>query len=283
MISSLFVPIGQIPATFWGVIVGSFLSLGGVIISNRANDHRLRAQLEHDRKLKTRERELSLRTELYLAAADAIASGIDALAKFSDLATPPNRVTAEYSAKASAISKVYVIAGDETMAALTALVDSLSTAFLRLHAKRLPLLGKQQQMQALGEQLRIFQSECSNLLELMKQHNLKGDPDQRRWDVIQQNFQFEQKRIADTSNMMNSLGSALYTDNLSFMQECVVETSKIRRLLIPALTAVRKELELPFDKDGVVAVFEESIKMQERLIADFINQIGPSREGGANP
>ena len=54
-------------------------------MTNRASDRRLRAQLDHDRELKARERELSLRNDVYLAAAEAVSAGFYAVARFADL------------------------------------------------------------------------------------------------------------------------------------------------------------------------------------------------------
>jgi len=66
--SQLLALIERIPATFWGVVIGSFFSLGGIVIANRANDRRLREQLKHDREMRNRDRELSLRKDVYLSA-----------------------------------------------------------------------------------------------------------------------------------------------------------------------------------------------------------------------
>jgi len=58
-----------IPATFWGVVIGSLFTLTGVYLTNRASDRRLRSQLQNDRELKNREREMTFRKETYAAAA----------------------------------------------------------------------------------------------------------------------------------------------------------------------------------------------------------------------
>ena len=95
----ILVLIEKIPASFWGVVVGSFLSLGGVVVSNRANDRRLCQQLAHDRELKNRERELSLRKDIYLSAAEAIATGINSLGSFANLDISNDKLTAAYIEK----------------------------------------------------------------------------------------------------------------------------------------------------------------------------------------
>src|SRR5260370_42287479 len=66
--------LGDIPATFWGVVVGSLFTLAGIYLTNRANDHRLRV-----------EREMTFSKETYAVAAEASSVSISYLAKFSDL------------------------------------------------------------------------------------------------------------------------------------------------------------------------------------------------------
>ena len=75
-LSKLLVLVREIPATFWGVVFGSFFTLVGIKLTNRANNQRLQAQLSHERELQKKERELSLRREVYLTAVEAMSAGI---------------------------------------------------------------------------------------------------------------------------------------------------------------------------------------------------------------
>jgi len=63
------------------VLAGSFFSLGGVWLSNRNSARNLKAQLDHDRDIRAKEREMSMRKDIYLAAPEAIAAGYYAVAK----------------------------------------------------------------------------------------------------------------------------------------------------------------------------------------------------------
>src|SRR5271170_4533194 len=90
----------RIPPAFWGVVVGSFFSLGGVALTNRANDKRLRVQLAHDRELKNRDRALAVRKDVYLAATEAIQAGFMSVYKFANLEIPLEKVAEEYLEKA---------------------------------------------------------------------------------------------------------------------------------------------------------------------------------------
>lgn len=109
----------KIPAAFWGVVIGSFFSLGGIMIANRANDRRLREQLRHDREMRNRDRELSLRKDVYLSVAEAVLAGIAVIGRIADLEIPNNKVMEAYADKSPAIAKAHVIANERTVEALT--------------------------------------------------------------------------------------------------------------------------------------------------------------------
>lgn len=266
----------EIPATFWGVVVGSFFSLGGVVVSNRANDRRLRQQLAHDRELKNRDREFTLRKDIYLAAAEAIATGINSLGSFANLDIPNDKLTASYIDKSSSIAKVHVIAQKDTAKAIAKLTGELGLAYLRLFARRLPLLAEKQRIAMLKEQMDAFGRERDRMLELMKQYNLSGENDRRRWDIIEKNFNFEQQRIDETINEHDNLAAVLYAKQIELITDCIGETTKLSRLIAPVLAVVRTELEMPFDEASYVAVIEESIMHQKAAVAEFIKQVQSS-------
>ncbi len=273
ILSELLSLLDKIPATFWGVVVGAFLSLGGVVLTNRANDRRLRAQLVHDRDLRNRERELSLRKEIYLAAAEAVSAGLAAVGRFANLDIPHDQLAEEYLKKSPSIAKVHVIATEETARAVAALTGELSIAYLRLSAKRFPLIAHKQHLAFLAEQMVAFARERDRMLELMKQYNLQGQVDQRLWDVIKNSFEFEQERITDVAKNHSELAAALYAKQLEYAQGCMAEVIRLSRLQLPALAAVRRELELPIDEDAYSKVMEDGLKKQEASVRDFLAEV----------
>ncbi len=93
-----------IPASFWGVVVGSFFSIAGVAITNRASDRRLRAQLEHERESKTKDREMALRKEVFLSAAEAVSAGMNSIGQFTNFDISNDQVTQPYVEKAPAMA-----------------------------------------------------------------------------------------------------------------------------------------------------------------------------------
>ena len=82
----------KIPATFWGVVVGSFLTLCGIYLTNRSSERRLRLQFDNDRALQNRAREMTFRKDIYLAVAEAVTVGINTLPRFADLSISDNQL-----------------------------------------------------------------------------------------------------------------------------------------------------------------------------------------------
>lgn len=276
ILSELLTLIEKIPATFWGVVVGSFFSILGVALTNRASDRRLRTQFSHERELKTKDREMMLKKEIYLAATEAIAAGTNAIGRFANLDLKNDQITEEYIEKAPAISKVHVIAKIKTVQAIVNLTGELGATFLLLFSKRFKLMAELSQIRSLESQMAEFGKERDLILEMIKQYNIEGIIDDRRWQVLQGNFDFEQKKVNDALTRYTDLGKSLFPKQLEFMRECISETARLGALLIPALIAVREELELPFDEDAYRQVVEQGISKQEQAVDAFILKFMPT-------
>lgn len=280
MLADLIHLLESVPATFWGVVFGSLLSLGGVALTNRASDRRLRAQFEHERMQKAKEREMALRKEVFLAAAEAVAAGMNAISRFSNLDLPNDQITSDYIEKSPAIAKVHVIAKAETIQAMVSFTGELGALFLKLIAKRFELMGDRSAIALIDSQVADFGKERDRILELIKQQNIEGVVGDRRWNVLQGNFDFERKRINEALTRRAQLVETLQPKHLEFMRDCVHHTSVLGRLLVPALSAIRAELELPFDDDSYQKLVSESMARQQQAIDEFIMQFMP---GAARP
>jgi hypothetical protein len=188
---------------------------------------------------------------------------------------PNDQLTAAYVNKSPSIAKVYVVAQNDTTKAFANLAGELGAAYLRLFARRFPLLVEKQRIAVLKEQMNAFGQERTRMLELMKQHNLSGENDKRKWDIILGNFNFEQQRIDETIKESDDLAAVLYAKQIEFMTDCISEATKLSRLIVPALVAIRKELEMPLDEASYVTVIEESIMHQKAAVSEFIKQVQP--------
>lgn len=240
----------EIPATFWGVVFGSFFSILGVWLTNRSSTARLLHQFEHERLVKTKDRELSLKKEIYLDAAEAVSAALSSLSNLADLDIPNDKVMDRYTQRSPALAKVQVVGSLEAVQALQALTSEQSSHVLRLFAVRHKLLAERRAITELDTQNAQFQREVERFLEMMKQHNINGVIDPKRWSVLENNFEFEHKRVTDGIERRSALAKQLAVKHLQFMKECSEAVISLSARVIPLLIAVRKELELPLEVES---------------------------------
>ena len=269
-----------IPPTLWGIFFGSLISIVTVLITNSASDKRMKAQFENERETKTREREMTLRKEVYLNAAEAVAAGMNAISRFANLDLPNDQITNDYVIKSPAISKVHVIGNAEVVQAIVTFTSELGVTFLALFAKRYELMIEKNQITILDQQIVQLGKSRDSILEMIKQYNIEGIDNQRRWKVLQDNFEFEQNRVQEYSDNRKALFDKLYPKQLDLMRECVKHTTTLSKTLIPVLLTVRDELELPLDEASYRQVMQIGIANQELAINQFVDKFMPNPSQG---
>lgn len=273
----------QIPSSFWGIVFGSIISLGGVFLTNRAGDRRLSAQFEHERLQKTKDREMALRTEVFLDAAEAISAGMKAISRISNLDLTNDQIIGDYSEKSPAIAKVHVIANSETIESIAHFVSELESLYLRLFARRFVLVSEKNDIQLIDNQVAEFGKERDRFLEMIKQYNIEDAADPRRWKVLQDNFQFEQDRITNNLSHRAELVEKLRPKHLEFLRDCVNESALLSMLIVPVLKAVRTELELQFDDHTYRTLLNESASKLQHAIEDFMMNVAPTADLSLDP
>lgn len=263
----------EIPATFWGVVIGSLFTLTGIYFTNRASDSRLRLQLQNDRELKNREREMTFRKDTYAAAAEAITVSMGALSKFSDLSFSLKEISATYLEKSPVLAKVNLVAGEDTIRALANFGTEFTGAFFRLTQQRMILSILQEQIAVKVALVKGFEKTRDAMIELMRHHNIDGSQDARRFEAIQKNYEFEAGRIATTNQELQRMIAELFAKHIPFSKECFVETIRVNRPLIPLLVAARMELELSISKEQYAEILYQTQSKLEGQFDEFIQNI----------
>jgi hypothetical protein len=265
--------LGKIPASFWGVVVGALFPLLGIFFTNRANNRRLSLQLQNDRELKNREREMTFRKDTYAAAAEAIAASMSVLSKLSELSFSLKEVSATYLDTSPILAKVNLVAGEDTIRALANFGTEFARAFPRLAQQRMVLSILQEQIAVKVALVKDFEKTRDAMIELMRHHNIEGTQDVRRFEAIQKNFEFEAGRIATTHQEILQMTAELYAKHGPFAKQCFVESNNISRLLVPLLVAARMELELSFSKEKYAEILHQTYSNLEGNLDEFLQNI----------
>ena len=273
IMEAFFALVKSIPGAVWAAIFASILTLSGVLVTNRANYKRMKEQLLHDAEERDKERKMDLRRQVYLEVAEAITANYTILNRFPDLTVTDSDLSKQFSNSAVSISKVNVIGSDRTIKAVSDLSLAISRKYLELTAKRLPLVQRQQEINMQNRFLTQSAAERDRMIELMKEYNLQGSEDKRLWNVINNNFEFEKKRCDEFIAKINELRRINSQGQIQLSLECFEASKEISKFFIPAISAVREEMGIPFDADSFRKVLEGSWKLSQQSVSEFFNRI----------
>ena len=127
-------------------------------------------------------------------------------------------------------AKVNLIAEKKAVLALANFLVQISSTFTRLMVSRAPLSTLIDEINLKTELIKGCERTRDEMLTLMQQHNIEGDQDMRRFEVLRKNFDFEAKRIADFDGERQLLQAELEGKKVGFIKECfgeVKSTSKV--------------------------------------------------------
>jgi hypothetical protein len=279
--TQIFELLSEIPATFWGVLAGSALSLGGVLLQNRATEKRLRSQFLHEHELRRRDRELALRKDVYLDVAEAISIAISTITNFANFDIPNDDVMGKYREKVGTVAKVQVIGTEATLKSLSSFMGAVNSAIFQLTPIRVGLVRKKQEIATLDVQINKGLQEQGRWLEMLKQYNLEGKIDPPKWNAIESNYKFETGRLDElTKNRHESLKS-LQVEQLAFLGQCVEESLKVIPFLPSLISAVRVELDIPISEPAIANIFGANAEQLRTLFEDLQEKIRVLTESAA--
>jgi hypothetical protein len=250
------------PAASWAVIG----TLGGVILANHAALKRLKAQFANDQRLRVVERAHALRREVYLTATEAVAASMGSIGRFADLNIPDRDLSQVITERMPDVAKVQMVGNIDVVRKTLVVVTELSAAVLRLSAKRMALTLLKQQAGLQEQEVSRSSKAIDVLLEMWRSLNISRAFDQRRQEAIAGNIEFQQKSNAEATQRRAEIEKELIERHLSYVRECVTEVQALGRLTVPALVALRRELDLHIDENGFA---EAAQAAQEKQMADL--------------
>lgn len=261
----------QIPDVIWAAAFASLITFIGVILTNRNSRNQVSEQLEHDAMQRNREREMKLRQDIYIRASEAIARSQNILNRLADLNLSEQEISAEFAVDGAALAKAQVVCTNETVQTISSFQQELASAYLELILKRANLINQKNSIDLLSGFVDKSQTEQDRLLALMKQLNLEGNADQRIWDVVNKNFEFEQVQHAKYSQERRELWNKQNKEHISFAELCFQRFVEVSKLVPPTIFAMRKELELPIDREAYLAGFNQNLDRSIKTLQSFLD------------
>lgn len=263
--------IESIPPAFYGVLIGSLLTIIGVSLTNISNTKRLRIQHEHEVAIRNKERDLNMRREVYMDAMEAISAGITAISRFSELSETPEALMQSYSSLSSKLGKVTIVGQNQTIEALANFQLEVNGAFLRMSAKRDKFDANLRQSKTLEAEIEVLKENLNYLTKQLTQAKVNQQQD------LVQRFQSEvnvlQDELVDLQIKEEEIGNQLMRTVTNLVQTSMAEVSGLNKLLVPLISLMRTELELPFNSEHFAQILQKGNDELEAYMASFFNEI----------
>lgn len=262
--------IARIPTEVWAAIAGAALALGGVLLTNRNNRQQLVASLEHDSEQRNRERELALKRDIYVPAAEGVNRLVRLIYSMNDLDLSNDQLVLEQKEASTAIARLQVVASNELIQATNVFMHAFNLAYMEMILKRAPLIDNKIKMDLVEGVLKNVNQDQDRLIEYMRQANLSGSPDQNAMNMLNRSFEYGQTRRTELSAQHQKLWVEQGHARLTLSDACFSEGVKLSNLVPPMLFAARRELEMPIDEAVYLVQHDAYMQKAKDAFSSFL-------------
>lgn len=259
----------EIPETVWAALLGSFLTLLGVVLTNRHHRSVQLAQLEHESRERDKQRKFDARAEVYLAAAAEMTKAQQALGNLSNLDFSKENIGELLSGFLGASNQAILIARDDTAEAINEFLSTFFIAFFYLLPRISPLHDAKVDRDIQDNLYQAYHSETKRILAIMTHINETRNYDAVDWDALDRNLQFNQAKMQEAAELRDKAWGEINRLNLQFMNDVTNQAQNIARAVLPALVAMRADLDISTDTTLYQEKLEKRLELMNRLIEEF--------------
>ncbi|MDH3975513.1 MAG: hypothetical protein OEV42_14645 [Deltaproteobacteria bacterium] len=224
-------------------------------------------------KLSEIEREKNIKKEVFLEAIVAINRSHTLVARLIDININTKELFSTDEEDGGSIAKIQIVGSEKTVKATTKLMDSIATAKLALMLDRTKLVERAKTIELLEKYRTNTSDEIDNYISMLKNMNLEGIKDKRRWDIINNNIEFEKEERDKFDKDINEYSMTQQKEHLEFTKKSLGYYFEISSLIPDAVLSARDELNLKISTKAYLDIHQDSIAKGKRVFDDFIDNI----------
>lgn len=247
--------ISQIPNVIWSAIIASLLTFLGVMWTNKGNERRQIALLEHEKEKFQLEQKLALKKEVFLNLASSFADVLGIIPKLMDLNFSEKDINEQLSDHSGIIAKSYLAAKENSVAEILNYSSETTETFLNLMKERNILMDHKKAIEIYQEMVDSANTEKNRILSMMKEFNLQGRNDKHTFDYLDESYKLQEDIIKSSNENIKEQKSILKPLHINYSKKCIEEHGRLLSLLPPMTIALRNEL----DNDGDSEVFIDAL------------------------
>jgi hypothetical protein len=256
---------------------GAAIALFGVWLANRYSRESLRTQLAEAAKEATRAREFNVRRDVYLDAAEAIATGHGAVASLLDVSVPNTEIRKTITETMGKLAKVNVIGQVSTLRAVADYTCALADAQCSLWPARFQLQHFDGSAQGLQAVIDTLSRDQDRWIEMSKQHNVQAAAGQQAppqlMEMYRTQFDFVQSQRAKLEAQKATIGGLRRELGMRYFEVSIEQMRAMQMLLPRALAAARAEMELSVDLAEIEDIFAQVAKRGEAAARQVVAEV----------
>lgn len=264
----------SVPDVIWSGIVASGITLAGVVLSNGGNNRRLKIQLEHDSREKSKEKINNLRREVYLKAVEDIEITNVHIGNMAIRDISTVNMSTEFQSITASMAKLKLVAEPETARLAGELSSAFGVLFLKLLPRLLPLQAAKTDIEINDSAYVGSFSEASRILREIHKFNEEGRQDEAIFQILQKSHEFflnQSQQHADARALAYDVHQARLLDfNAALMPE-MKELSKVQLMV---MIAIRKDLGIACDVEALQRQLERHWAVMGAEYGNTMSQIG---------
>ncbi len=257
---------------------GAAIALFGVWLANRNARDTLRTQLNEAAKEATRAREFNVRREVYLDAAEAIATGHGAIGSLLDTSVSDADVRKTIASTAGKISKINVIGKVATLRAVKDYLCLLTEAQCKLWPARIKIQQFDTEIAALQAIIDNISKDQDRWIEMSKQHNVQAAAGQPAppgaMELYQRQFEFCRNQREEFEARKATLLRLKGELGMRYFEIFIAQLHGLQAALPAALAAARTEMEMSIDLSEIEEIFLQVASRGEAAARQMVEDIG---------
>ncbi len=273
MFESVLPILESIPAAVYAATTASTITLIGLWLQNRGESMRNIQRLDHDAQQRDREREMTVRREVYLKAAEAMAQAQEYLASLANIDISLQQHEAMVKGVGADLNKVHIVGSMPTVQAIVEANQFFAHAVSELSIQKLPIRRITHEIEYQQMSIESAAARRDEALASMKEMTRAGIDNQRAWNLHHKIFNDEQNEMDVALAKKEKLQNELAHHQADFVKHCAQAGLALGRLVVNANLAIRRELELGLDAEAYRTLMKHSHERLGREVDEFHQKI----------
>ncbi|MBB6367135.1 MULTISPECIES: hypothetical protein [Xanthomonas] len=269
----------SLPTVIWSGIVAAFISLSGVVLSNRASMSRLKEQLRHDAKEKHQDRLASLRRDVYLPLIAETNRANGYLGTLSAQDPTEGSFGEPLQGVIAMLAKVQLVGSQEATAAAAELTALYGEVLLRLIGLAKPMHEAKIDIRISDELYQQSAAQVQRVLSEIAAENESGAPNQVRLASLFSSLSNYREQSSIHSDARNAAWDVYNSNQQGFARAVLEEIKRLGPAQISLMCAIRGESGLDADASELKKRLEENSKRGSRAIDELLSKLDSSVDG----